>query len=112
MELIFLGTSCMTHTKERNQSAVYLSYKSEGILFDCGEGTQRQMKIAGLKIPNITKILLTHWHGDHVLGLPGLIQTMSASEYQGILEIYGPQGIKTGSTFSLWISRATRAMRK
>lgn len=84
----------MTHTKERNQSAVFLKYKSDGILFDCGEGTQRQVKIAGLKLPDITKILITHWHGDHVLGLPGMIQTMSASNYQGILEIYGPEGIK------------------
>src|SRR3989338_10225640 len=94
MQITILGTSAMLPTKERNPSAVYLSYKSEGILFDCGEGTQRQMKIAGLKIPNITKILLTHWHGDHVLGLPGLVQTMSASEYQGTLEIFGPVGVK------------------
>lgn len=94
MEIIFLGTSCMTHTKDRNQSAVYLSYKSEGILFDCGEGTQRQMKIAGLKMPNITKILITHWHGDHVLGLPGLVQTLATSDYNNTLEIYGPLGIK------------------
>lgn len=94
MEITFLGTSCMTHTKERNQSAVFLTYKSDGILFDCGEATQRQLRIAGLKLPQITKILLTHWHGDHVLGLPGLIQTLSMSNHQKQVDIYGPPGIR------------------
>ena len=84
----------MVPTKERNHSAVFLSYKAEGILVDCGEGTQRQMKIAGIKIAKVTKILISHWHGDHVLGLPGLIQSLGASEYSRALEIYGPKGTK------------------
>jgi ribonuclease Z len=84
----------MVPTKERNHSSFFLSYKSEGILFDCGEGTQRQLKIAGIKPPKVTKILISHWHGDHVLGLPGLLQTLGASEYAKILEIYGPKGTK------------------
>ena len=94
MEITFLGTSCMVPTKERNNSAVFISYKSEGILVDCGEGTQRQMKITGIKIPKVTKILISHWHGDHVLGIPGLLQTLGASEYEKTLEIYGPKGTK------------------
>jgi ribonuclease Z len=94
MEIVFLGTSCMVPTKERNHSAVFLSYKAEGILVDCGEGTQRQLKIAGIKPTKVTKILISHWHGDHVLGLPGLIQTLGASEYNRTLEIYGPKGTK------------------
>jgi len=92
MQLTFFGTSSMVPTKERNPSSFFLSYKDEGILFDCGEGTQRQMAIAGIKPTKITKILLSHWHGDHVLGLAGLIQTMGAMEYAGKLEIYGPKG--------------------
>ena len=84
----------MVPTKERNQIAVFLSYGSEGILFDCGEGTQRQFKIAGISLTKVTKILLSHWHGDHVLGLPGLIQTLSSTDYKGKLEIYGPIGTK------------------
>ncbi len=84
----------MVPTKERNQSAVLISYKNEGILVDCGEGTQRQLKIAGIKLTKITKILISHWHGDHVLGLPGLIQSMAASGYSGVLEIYGPKNTK------------------
>lgn len=92
MILHFLGTSCMVPTKERNHSAQLLLYKNEGILIDCGEGTQRQLKIAGIKPTKITKILISHWHGDHTLGLPGLLQTMGASEYQGTLKIIGPKG--------------------
>ena len=94
MQLTFLGTSSMVPTKERNQIAVFLSYGTEGILFDCGEGTQRQFKIAGIPLSKVTKILISHWHGDHVLGLPGLIQTLSSTDYQQKLEIYGPAGTK------------------
>src|SRR3989338_8073466 len=94
MEITFLGTSSMVPTKERNQIAVFLSYNTSGILFDCGEGTQRQFKIANIPLPKVTKILLTHWHGDHVLGLPGLMQTLSSLNYSSKLEIYGPKGTK------------------
>lgn len=94
MELIFLGTSAMVPTKDRNPSAVFLTYRDQGILFDCGEGTQRQLKIAGVPLSKLTKILITHFHGDHVFGLPGLLQSMAAQEYQGTLEIYGPVGLK------------------
>lgn len=94
MQILFLGTSSMVPTKERNQSGVLISYGSEGILVDCGEGMQRQLKIAGVKLASITKILISHWHGDHVLGLPGLIQSMSSSGYEKALEIYGPVGTK------------------
>lgn len=94
MQITFLGTSSMVPTKDRNQIAVFLSYGSEGILFDCGEGTQRQFKIAGISLTKITKILISHWHGDHVLGLPGLIQSLSSMDYSNNLEIYGPSGTK------------------
>ena len=94
MKLIFLGTSSMVPTKQRNHSAALLIYNEEGILIDCGEGTQRQLKIAGIKPCSITKILITHWHGDHVFGLPGLIQTLGSEEYSGTLKIYGPRGSK------------------
>jgi ribonuclease Z len=94
MEIVFLGTSCMVPTKERNHQAIFISYKEEGLLVDCGEGTQRQFKIANIKPTKITKILLTHWHGDHVLGLPGLLQTLNASDYEHKMDIYGPLGTK------------------
>jgi len=90
MKLTILGSSCMIPTKKRNHSAYFLTYKNEGILFDCGEGTQRQFKFANIKPTKITKLIISHWHGDHVLGIPGLLETLSASEYSKTLEIYGP----------------------
>lgn len=92
MEAIFLGTGSMVPTVERNHSAVLLTYKDEAMLFDCGEGTQRQLRIAKISPSKITRIFISHWHGDHILGLPGLIQTMGACDYKGVLEIYGPKG--------------------
>lgn len=94
MELTFLGTGAMVPTIERNHCSFLLEYRDEAIMFDCGEGTQRQLKKARISPAKITKILLTHWHGDHVLGLPGLIQTMAACEYSKTLDIYGPAGSK------------------
>lgn len=84
----------MLPTKERNGTAILLTYRDQGILFDCGEGTQKQLRIAHIPITKITKILLSHWHGDHVFGLPGLLLTMGASHYPGNLELYGPKGSK------------------
>ena len=63
MKLVFLGTSAQVPTKDRNVSGIFLKYKTEGILFDCGEGTQRQMNIAGINRLDVTKILISHWHG-------------------------------------------------
>jgi len=94
MEITFLGTSCMVPTKDRNAQAIFLKYKNEGILIDCGEGTQRQMNIAGIKRTSITKILISHWHGDHVSGLMGLIQTLGNVENPPTIHLYGPKGTK------------------
>ncbi len=94
IEVIFLGTSSMVPTKERNQSSVLIRYENHGILIDAGEGVQRQIKKANIPITKITKILISHWHGDHVFGLPGIISTLGASEYTKKLEIYGPPGTK------------------
>jgi len=91
MELVFLGTGSMVPTKDRNHSAVFVSYRNEGILVDCGEGTQRQLKIAGINQNKITKILITHWHGDHSFGLIPLMQSLGSTDYHGVLEIYGPE---------------------
>ncbi len=84
----------MIPTKERNHSSILINYKDQGILIDCGEGTQRQLRIAGIKPSKITKLLITHWHGDHVLGIPGLIQNLAAHNYKNTLKIYGPKGSK------------------
>ena len=94
MEITFLGTSEAVPTAERSQLAMLLKYKNESILIDCGEGTQRQFKIAKINLFKITRILISHWHGDHVLGLPGLLQTLALNNYSKTLRIYGPKGTK------------------
>lgn len=96
----------MVPTKERNHQALFIQHNDEGFLVDCGEGTQRQLKIVGIRPSKISKIFISHWHGDHVFGLPGLLQTMNASEYDKKLEIFGPIGTKKRfeqlfNTFSL-----------
>ncbi|MBR9692884.1 ribonuclease Z [Candidatus Woesearchaeota archaeon] len=94
IELTFLGTGSMVPTKDRNVQSILLEREGEIILFDCGEGTQRQMNIAGYSRAKVRKVFLTHWHGDHVSGLIGLIQTIFNSDYQHTLHIYGPKGTK------------------
>jgi ribonuclease Z len=94
INLTFLGTGSSIPTARRNHPATLLKYKAENILVDCGEGTQRQFRKAHLNPCKVTKILISHWHGDHVLGLPGLLQTLNLNGYQGELQIYGPKGSK------------------
>lgn len=94
MHITMLGTSAMVPTKERNHAGVFLEYKAEGILIDCGEGIQRQFKIAGIPLTKTTRLLLTHWHGDHCFGVPGVIQSLGAMDYSGTLHIYGPPKTK------------------
>lgn len=94
IKLTFLGTSGAIPSIKRNHTAILLSYKKENILIDCGEGTQRQFKKARISPTKITRLLITHWHGDHVLGIPGLLQTLSFNDYKRTLFIYGPKGLK------------------
>lgn len=108
-EILFLGTGCMQPTKERNHSGILLKYKSERILFDCGEGMQRQMRIAGVKPAKITKLLISHWHGDHVFGIAGLMSTMGADQFAKKLSIYGPKGTKKYLQ-NLWKSFAAKSI--
>ena len=84
----------MQPTKMRNHSGILMSYKTENILFDCGEGTQRQMRIAGVKPAKVTRLCISHWHGDHVFGISGLLSSMGVDQFAGKLKIYGPKGSK------------------
>ena len=76
-ELVVLGTASQAPTRRRNHNGYLLRWDSEGFLFDPGEGTQRQMIFAGVTVSRITHICITHFHGDHCLGLPGVLQRMS-----------------------------------
>jgi ribonuclease Z len=95
IEITFLGTGSMVPTKDRNVVGMFLSYKNKGLLIDCGEGTQRQMNIAGINRNKVNYVFLSHWHGDHVSGLIGLIQTLGNQQIQNeerpTLHIYGPR---------------------
>lgn len=94
INLTFLGTGNAIPTEIRNHTGILISYKNENILFDCGEGIQRQFKLAHISPSKLTSIFITHWHGDHILGLPGLFQTLAMSNYNRKLKIYGPKGTK------------------
>jgi len=94
IKIKFLGTSAQIPTAKRNHTSILLNYKDENILVDCGEGTQRQFRKAQLNPCKITKILITHIHGDHTFGLPGLLSTLNFSGYNKELNIYCPKGAK------------------
>ena len=96
MELQFLGTGAGMPSKMRNTSAVILNLSAEGEgywLFDCGEATQHQILHTSLKPRKIGKIFITHLHGDHIFGLPGLIGSRSFLGGEERLDIYGPSGL-------------------
>jgi ribonuclease Z len=93
LSIIFLGTSGSWPTVKRNVSSVAVKRAGEIILFDCGEGTQRQFQKSKLSYMQISKIFITHFHGDHFLGIPGLIQTMQLNDREIPLHIYGPKGM-------------------
>jgi ribonuclease Z len=90
MRLTFLGTAGSWPTKERSASAIALDLEKELILLDCGEGTQRQFFQSSASFMRVRRVFLTHFHGDHFLGLPGLIQSMSLNHRTEPLDIYGP----------------------
>ncbi|MEW6070937.1 MAG: MBL fold metallo-hydrolase, partial [Candidatus Thermoplasmatota archaeon] len=92
MELAFIGTGGSWPSKERNVSCVALRLGKEIILFDCGEGTQRQLMHSTMSFMKISKIFVSHFHGDHFLGIPGLIQSMALNNRKKELKIYGPKG--------------------
>ncbi len=94
MKLFVLGTSASTPSKERNLSSILLNFDGLNYLFDCPEGTQRQLMKAKLSYMKIHSIFLSHLHGDHILGLPGLIATMSMHQRDYPLYVFGPKGIK------------------
>jgi len=94
LHVVFLGTAASIPTIARALPSVVVKRKNEVLMFDCGEGVQRQMIRASVGFHRKMKVFVSHMHGDHVLGLPGLLQTMSLLDRQEKLDVYGPVGIK------------------
>ncbi len=89
-ELVVLGTASQVPTRYRNHNGYFLRWDADGLLFDPGEGTQRQMTMAGLSASQIHRIFVTHFHGDHALGLAGVIQRISLDRVGHTVHIYYP----------------------
>jgi len=91
LELVFLGTGSGIPSPKRNHASIWLRYEGESMLWDCGEGTQRQLITGKLNFMRISRIFITHWHADHWAGIIGLMQTMNLEKRTEPLFIYGPQ---------------------
>ncbi len=107
MELIFLGTGAGVPSKNRNVTSIAISMLNERNavwLFDCGEGTQHQILRSSIRLSKLEKIFITHLHGDHIFGLPGLLSSRSFQGGETELTVYGPAGITAYIQNSLEIS--------
>ncbi|MEV4557277.1 ribonuclease Z [Kitasatospora sp. NPDC049285] len=89
-ELVVLGTASQVPTRHRNHNGYLLRWDGEGLLFDPGEGTQRQMLHAGVTATGITRIAVSHFHGDHCLGLPGVVQRINLDQVPHPVDAYYP----------------------
>lgn len=94
IRVVFLGTSGSVPTLKRSLPSVVVQGPKEQWMFDCGENTQRQMMAAKVSFHKKLKVFLTHLHGDHVLGLPGILQTMALMDRKESVQVFGPVGIK------------------
>ena len=102
----FLGTGAACPTVDRNVAALAVQREGETILFDCGEGTQRQMMRYGVGF-SFTEVFFTHFHADHMLGITGLLRTMGLQDRSAPVTLYGPRGAQRilGAAMSLGIER-------
>lgn len=110
MELIFLGTSAGRPTKERNATSIVLNLTTDGgalWMFDCGEGTQQQLLKTNLNIAKLEVIFITHLHGDHIFGLPGILTSRSLLQHMKSLTVFGPKGIKRFIETAIDVSDST-----
>ena len=89
-EFVVLGTASQAPTRHRNHNGYLLRWDAEGLLFDPGEGTQRQLLLAGVASSAITRICITHFHGDHCLGLPGVLQRLSLDQVGHPVDVWYP----------------------
>src|SRR4051812_47302224 len=93
LSAIFLGTGGSVPSARRSTASVLISRGGDRLLFDCGEGTQRQMQ-RSLGLTQVDEIYLTHFHADHILGLPGLLKTYDLTDRGVPLRVFGPPGLR------------------
>jgi ribonuclease Z len=93
LDLVFLGTSGSMPTAQRAPSAILLRRGGERLLFDCAEGTQRQLLRSNVGLIELREVFLTHYHADHYLGLPGMLKTFALRGRETPMTIYGPPGL-------------------
>ena len=95
LDIVFLGTAASMPTAQRGPAALLVRRGSERLLFDCGEGTQRQLQRSAVGLPDLQEIFLTHYHADHFLGLPGMLKTFALrGRDETPLTVYGPPGLR------------------
>jgi ribonuclease Z len=94
LDVVFLGTSASGPTAQRSASALLVRRGGERLLFDCGEGTQRQLLRSSVGLVDLPEVFLTHYHADHFLGLPGMLKTFALRARELPLAIYGPPGLR------------------
>jgi ribonuclease Z len=94
LDVVFLGTSGSAPTARRAPTAVLVRRGGERLLFDCGEGTQRQLLRSSIGLVDLTEIFVTHFHADHYLGLPGMLKTFALRQRDVPLTVYGPPGLR------------------
>src|SRR5271154_4902850 len=94
LSLFFAGTGGSVPSARRGLPAVLIRRGGERLLFDCAEGTQRQLMRSTLGLPDLEEIFLTHYHADHTLGLPGMLKTFGLRQRELPLTIYGPPGLR------------------
>jgi ribonuclease Z len=93
LDLVFLGTSASAPTARRAPTALLVRRGGERLLFDCAEGTQRQLMRSSVGLPDLDEIYITHLHADHYLGLPGMLKTFALRQRDHGLTVYGPPGL-------------------
>ena len=94
IDVTLIGTAALAPTPQRALAAACAVCQGRGVLFDCGEGTQTAARKAGVSLMKVDVIALTHYHGDHIFGLPGLMQTLHSLGRAEPLYITGPQGLR------------------
>jgi ribonuclease Z len=94
LDLVFLGTSGSMPTAQRAPTAILVRRGGERLLFDCAEGTQRQLLRSEIGLVELKEIFLTHYHADHYLGLPGMLKTFALRGREEPITIYGPTGLR------------------